>query len=322
MEGKRVEISQIRKGPWKAEEDEVLINHVKKYGPREWSSIRSKGLLQRTGKSCRLRWVNKLRPNLKNGCKFTAEEERVVIELQAQFGNKWAKIATYLPGRTDNDVKNFWSSRQKRLARILQNSGTPSSSSSSSSSKSLKLKREIPAFHDVPVFEASKLSSSMEEISYTMAQSCSSSSYLDNTEAIIKLEQSPELVNPKLYTDANMAQLELMSIGNNPYAATEAQPQAFFPQIPHPQPYLTLSLESQDLLAKFEDPYFSQVFAPMDVPELDSGNVEQQPFLEPVRSGGFGAREEADNPMIPDTFFDDFPADMFDQMELFPNPST
>lgn len=56
---------QIKKGPWKAEEDQVLINHVKKYGPRDWSSIRSKGLLMRTGKSCRLRWVNKLRPNLK-----------------------------------------------------------------------------------------------------------------------------------------------------------------------------------------------------------------------------------------------------------------
>lgn len=56
---------EIKKGPWKAEEDQVLLNHVKKYGPRDWSSIRSKGLLQRTGKSCRLRWVNKLRPNLK-----------------------------------------------------------------------------------------------------------------------------------------------------------------------------------------------------------------------------------------------------------------
>ncbi|XWS32407.1 hypothetical protein CRYUN_Cryun23aG0156900 [Craigia yunnanensis] len=310
MEGKRVEISQKRKGPWKAEEDEVLINHVKKHGPRDWSSIRSKGLLQRTGKSCRLRWVNKLRPNLKKGCKFTAEEERVVIELQAQFGNKWAKIATYLSGRTDNDVKNFWSSRQKRLARILQNSGT------SSHSKSLKIKKEVPGFHDVPALEAPKFISSMEEVSYSKGQSCSSS-YLENSQTI-QVEKFSDLVNPELYTDANIAQLELLSRGENSYA--EAQWQTFFPQIPQPQSYLTLSLESQDLLAKFEDPYFSQVFAPLDVPELGSGHVGQ-PLLEPVRSSGFGAREETDSPVTPDAFFDDFPADMFDHMEPLPSPS-
>lgn len=55
----------MRKGPWMAEEDEILMGYVKKYGPRDWSSIQSKGLLPRTGKSCRLRWVNKLKPNLK-----------------------------------------------------------------------------------------------------------------------------------------------------------------------------------------------------------------------------------------------------------------
>ncbi|KAH7687576.1 myb proto-oncogene protein plant protein, partial [Dioscorea alata] len=110
----------VKKGPWTAEEDEILMEYVSRNGPRDWSSIRSKGLLPRTGKSCRLRWVNKLKPDLKTGCKFSPEEEHIVIDLQARFGNKWARIATYLPGRTDNDVKNFWSTRQKRLARILK----------------------------------------------------------------------------------------------------------------------------------------------------------------------------------------------------------
>ncbi|PKU79850.1 Transcription factor GAMYB [Dendrobium catenatum] len=110
----------MKKGPWTAEEDKVLMDYVKKNGSRDWSSIQSNGLLPRTGKSCRLRWVNKLRPNLKSGCKFTLEEERMVIDMQARFGNKWARIATFLEGRTDNDVKNFWSTRQKRLAKLLQ----------------------------------------------------------------------------------------------------------------------------------------------------------------------------------------------------------
>lgn len=55
----------LKKGPWMAEEDEILIEYVRKHGPRDWSSIRSKGLLPRSGKSCRLRWVNKLKPDLK-----------------------------------------------------------------------------------------------------------------------------------------------------------------------------------------------------------------------------------------------------------------
>ncbi|KAG6402734.1 hypothetical protein SASPL_134945 [Salvia splendens] len=125
------EMRDMKKGPWKFEEDQVLINHVKKYGPRDWSSIRSKGLLRRTGK----------------GLKFTAEEERTVIDLQAQFGNKWAKIAMYLAGRTDNDVKNFWSSRQKRLARILHSSTASSSTS------------QIPNFDFLPSLEFGEVAS-------------------------------------------------------------------------------------------------------------------------------------------------------------------
>jgi len=79
-----------------------------------------------------------------SGCKFTIEEERIVIELQEQFGNKWAKIASYLPGRTDNDVKNFWSSRQKRLARLLK-------TSSSTTSKSLRNKAKVSSH--LPTYE-------------------------------------------------------------------------------------------------------------------------------------------------------------------------
>ncbi|XP_021670814.2 transcription factor DUO1-like isoform X2 [Hevea brasiliensis] len=296
MEGKR---DEIRKGPWKAEEDEVLINHVKKYGARDWSSIRAKGLLQRTGKSCRLRWVNKLRPNLKNGCKFSVEEERVVIELQAQFGNKWAKIATYLPGRTDNDVKNFWSSRQKRLARILQTSATPSSSSSSNS-KPRKVKKEVPAFHDVPT---------LQEESSTKAQSCSSS-YIDTPEpaSIVPLPFHSDLVvkNELPCYDANLAQVE-------------TQTQIPFPQISQHQPELTFSPESQELLARLEDPFLFNVFGAVDAPELGAQLSLGPPLFDPFSSCLNGAREVR-SPTTRGTFFDDFPSDVFDNIEPLPSP--
>lgn len=75
----------------------------------------------------------------------------MVIELQAQLGNKWARIATYLEGRTDNDVKNFWSSRQKKLARIRRNS-----SPSSSNPKSNGSRREAFDSFEHPVLQVLK----------------------------------------------------------------------------------------------------------------------------------------------------------------------
>ncbi|CAI9101398.1 OLC1v1038711C1 [Oldenlandia corymbosa var. corymbosa] len=107
---------KLRKGLWSPEEDEKLIKHITKYGHGCWSSVPKLAGLQRCGKSCRLRWINYLRPDLKRGT-FSVEEENLIIELHAVLGNRWSQIAAKLPGRTDNEIKNLWNSSIKKKLR-------------------------------------------------------------------------------------------------------------------------------------------------------------------------------------------------------------
>ncbi|KAK9051010.1 hypothetical protein SSX86_027635 [Deinandra increscens subsp. villosa] len=108
----------LKKGPWTTEEDRKLVAYIEEHGHGSWRALPIKAGLQRCGKSCRLRWTNYLRPDIKRG-KFSLQEEQTIIQLHALLGNRWSAIATHLPKRTDNEIKNYWNTHlKKRLTKM------------------------------------------------------------------------------------------------------------------------------------------------------------------------------------------------------------
>ncbi|KAF7804417.1 transcription factor RAX2-like [Senna tora] len=113
--------ANVKKGPWSPEEDAKLKEYIQKHGTGgNWIALPHKAGLKRCGKSCRLRWLNYLRPNIKHG-EFSDEEDRIIFSLFCSIGSRWSVIAAQLPGRTDNDIKNHWNTKLKKKMMAMHN---------------------------------------------------------------------------------------------------------------------------------------------------------------------------------------------------------
>ncbi|XP_028808417.1 transcription factor WER-like [Neltuma alba] len=199
VRGPFVDANGVKKGAWSEEEDQKLISYIQTHGHPNWRQLPKLAGLARCGKSCRLRWMNYLRPNLKRG-NYTPQEEEIILKLHEQHGNKWSLIAEKLPGRTDNHIKNHWHSQLKRRSRDRGKSDSEVKGNKSGRSNNNNMTKHsesdiVKAVSELNnIFESSSLDCT-ETTSSTQAGQDNSASFLPSTDTESSTKNSPEEYN-------------------------------------------------------------------------------------------------------------------------------
>ncbi|MCD7455913.1 myb-like DNA-binding domain containing protein [Datura stramonium] len=203
----------LNKGAWTPLEDKILIDYIKVHGEGKWRNLPKRAGLKRCGKSCRLRWLNYLRPDIKRG-NISPDEEDLIIRLHKLLGNRWSLIAGRLPGRTDNEIKNYWNTNIGK--KLHQEAGTTSSQPSrvTSSNRQRPRSSHAKSAQPNPITQPQQT----DDIGHRGSSSSSSPCLVVRTKTFMRCSTKVFISPP---TEPQNTDIETIETNNNDKATTE-----------------------------------------------------------------------------------------------------
>ncbi|KAK6236680.1 SANT/Myb domain - like 10 [Theobroma cacao] len=248
----------LNRGAWTALEDKILTAYIKAHGEGKWRNLPKRAGLKRCGKSCRLRWLNYLRPDIKRG-NISHDEEELIIRLHNLLGNRWSLIAGRLPGRTDNEIKNYWNTTLGKRAKAKASSPTSTETPHSKSRhKKLTTQPHVTDPSNSPQATETKI-----QVIRTKATRCSS-------KVLVPLQPPPiQDIDPSEHQDFQPYLTNHEEMNNNASVQSHHGTEALDALYSHGQDFLNFEINDQ-LRASNED-------------SEESNDINKNPSLDPVQ---------------------------------------